>query len=88
MFHVFVFNILQYYAIHISDDRLLVITFLVYRCGKTNSMCVNDPNGGHLNDENMVRMVDKVQHVDRVALRHSLKDQMHLLMTEVALLDY
>lgn len=66
---------------------LLISSFVVCRLPlrKTNSMCVNDPNGGHLNDENMVRMVDKVQHVDKVALRHSQKVEMHLQMVAAPL---
>lgn len=50
-------------------------------------MCANDPNDEHLNDENMVHMVDKVLHVDKEDHQHNQKVQMHQMMV-VVLLDY
>lgn len=51
-------------------------------------MCANDPNGAHLNDENTVRMADKVLHVDREDSRRSRKDRKHHPMTAAEQLDY
>lgn len=51
-------------------------------------MCVNDPNGGHLNDENMAHTVDKVRHADTIDLRHSPQVQMLLQNLVVVRLDY
>lgn len=40
-------------------------------------MYANGPNDVHLNDENMVHMVDKVLHVDKAYRWHSHRVQMH-----------
>lgn len=40
-------------------------------------MYANVPNDVHLNDENTVHMVGKVQHVDKANFQHSQKFQMH-----------
>lgn len=51
----------------------------------TAFMCVNAPNDEHLNDENTVRMADKVR-ADKEVLQHSWK-RMHRLAKTAAPLD-